>query len=259
MPVSFPGLAALGLSVALLSAAPAAWSQASAPAQRPVPAATTGGAGWKSLTPSQRSALAPLERDWQTIAPDQQQKWLEVAARFPKMPAAEQQRIQARMSEWAKLSPKERGEARMHYQEVRQLSPAERQARWEQYQALPADQRRELAARSGPQAAASAASGAHTGRPTASAPSTRKSNIVAATPAMPTAVKPVAPTVVQAKPGATTTLMSRQPAPPAHQQPGLPKVAASPGFVDHATLLPQRGAQAAATRAASGASAPARQ
>jgi len=257
MPVRFPAGAVLGLSLALLLGAPWAWSQPSGPATRPAPLPVTAGPGWKSLTPGQRAALAPLERDWETIAPDQQQKWLEVAARFPKMPPQEQQRIQARMSEWARLSPKERGEARLHYQEVRQLSPAERQARWEQYQALPPDQRKELAARSGP---ASAASAAHPGRPASAtaAPSSKKSNIVATTPPMPTAVRPVSPSVVQAKPGATTTLMSQQPAPPAHQQPGLPKVAASPGFVDHATLLPRRGAQAAATRAASGASAPAR-
>ena len=50
--------------------------------------------------------------------------------------------------------------------------------------------------------------------------------------------RPVAPTVVQAQPGATTTLISKPPAPPPHQQPGLPKIAATPGFVDQATLLP---------------------
>jgi hypothetical protein len=33
-----------------------------------------------------------------------------------------------------------------------------------------------------------------------------------------------------------------------HQQVGLPKVAATPGFVDAETLLPQRGAQGAAAR-----------
>jgi hypothetical protein len=37
-----------------------------------------------------------------------------------------------------------------------------------------------------------------------------------------------------------------------HQQAGLPKVAAMPGFVDSATLLPTRGAQGAAARAPEG-------
>jgi hypothetical protein len=34
--------------------------------------------------------------------------------------------------------------------------------------------------------------------------------------------------------------------PPAHQQTGLPKIAATPGFVDPVTLLPRRGPQGAA-------------
>ena len=53
---------------------------------------------------------------------------------------------------------------------------------------------------------------------------------------------------VQAQPGATTTSMAKRAAPPAHQQTGLPKIAASPGFVDKTTLLPKRGPQGAAIR-----------
>ena len=60
----------------------------------------------------------------------------------------------------------------------------------------------------------------------------------------------VAPTVVQAAPGATTTLVTRQASPPVHQQTGMPKIAATPGFVDRSTLLPKRGPQGAATRSA---------
>jgi hypothetical protein len=56
--------------------------------------------------------------------------------------------------------------------------------------------------------------------------------------------------VVQAQPGATTTLITKRPVPPTHQQTGLPKIAATPEFVDKATLLPQRGPQGAATRSA---------
>jgi hypothetical protein len=67
--------------------------------------------------------------------------------------------------------------------------------------------------------------------------------------------RPVAPTVVQASPGATTTLVTRQPTPPAHQQAGMPKIAATPGFVDSNTLLPKRGPQGAGVRSAGSASA----
>ena len=84
----------------------------------------------------------------------------------------------------------------------------------------------------------------------------QKSNIVP-NPSYAASPKPVAPTVLQARPGATTTLISKQPAPPPHQQTGLPKIAATPGLVDRATLLPQRGPQGAAARPAPAASAPA--
>ena len=74
-----------------------------------------------------------------------------------------------------------------------------------------------------------------------------KSNLVP-NPTFTAPPRPVAPSVVQAKPGATTTLITRAPEPPRHQQTGLPKIAATPGFVDKSTLLPQRGPQGAAAR-----------
>ena len=48
----------------------------------------------------------------------------------------------------------------------------------------------------------------------------------------------------------TASVITKRPVPPAHQQTGLPKIAATPEFVDKATLLPQRGPQGAATRSA---------
>lgn len=202
-----------------------------------------GGVSWKQLTPAQRSALAPLEREWASLEPRRQDKWLEIAARFPSMPADERARMQERMAEWAKLSPKERGQARVNFQEARQLSPEERKARWESYQALPEDEKRKLAERARPP---------RNDRDTPVKPASpvnhdgSKSNIVRV-PSTPTPVRPVAPTVVQTGPGATTTLLSRPVAkPPLHQQAGVPKIAATPAFVDSATLLPKRGAQGAA-------------
>ena len=67
----------------------------------------------------------------------------------------------------------------------------------------------------------------------------------------PAPAKVVAPTVVQTKPGATTTSMARRAPPPLHHQAGLPKIAATPAFVNPDTLLPRRGPQGAAVRAAS--------
>ena len=84
----------------ILLAAGAAFAQAS------------GSMAWKSLTPAQRSALAPLERDWSRIDGPRQEKWLEVANRFPGLPPEEQQRLQQRMVEWGRQSPHQRGAAR---------------------------------------------------------------------------------------------------------------------------------------------------
>lgn len=215
------------------------------------------GTAWASLTPAQRAALQPLQRDWSRIEPARQQKWLEVANRFPSLPADEQQRMQQRMADWSRLTPEERGKARLNYRQTRQLTPEELQARWQAYQALPADQKRRLAERG--EAPPNPAR-----KPERSAAqSSNKSNIVVSPRAAP--VRTVAPTLVQARPGATTKLLSKPSTPPLHQQHGLPKIAATPGFVDASTLLPQRGAQGAAARPgtaaapASAASGPARE
>lgn len=200
---------------------------------------------WTDLSPAQKGSLAPLEKDWSSIDADQKQKWIEVSRHFHKMSPAERQRVQARMAEWAKLSPKERGEARLHYQELSQMTPEERAARWQQYQALTPEQRRRLAERAKPASGGAAPKPVHGSSANGVTP---KSNLVSVAPPQSAGVRSVGPTVVQAKPGATTTLITRRPNPPAHQQPGLPKVAATPGFVDRTTLLPQRGAQGAGTR-----------
>ena len=199
---------------------------------------------WSRLNPQQRGVLAPLERDWSRVTPAQQQKWLEVANRYNTLPPDEKARVQERMSEWSQLSPQDRARARLNFQEARQLGREERQQQWEAYRALPPEQRRELAERSRP------ADG--TPKRALRAPvddaANVKSNVVRAPLAPP--ARPVGPTVVQRGAGATTNLVSQPTAPPLHQQAGLPKVTATPGFVDSATLLPQRGAQGAAVRAA---------
>jgi hypothetical protein len=179
---------------------------------------------WSKLTPAQQAALEPLAREWASIDGNRKQKWLEIAERLPRMSAAERARMQTRMAEWTRMTPQQRAQVRLYFQEAKQVAPQHRKESWDAYLALPAEQRRQLAERA------------------------TKSNIVVA-PEAAAVPRPVAPTVVQAQPGATTTLMSRRPTPPPHQQTGLPKIAATPEFVDRATLLPQRGAQGAAVRA----------
>lgn len=247
-------LAASALAPRFADAQTAAAASSAQARAVPAPAAEQGPA-WSTLTPAQREALKPLARDWSGIDSSRKRKWLEIAERYSGMAPQDQERLQARMAEWAKLSPLERGQARLNYQEAKQAPVQNRQASWEAYQALPPEQRRELADRAVPAAPAGAGAAKATAAPTAqpARPSRDgvqpKSNTVPS-PTLGTTPKPVAPTVVQAQPGATTTLMSKQPAPPAHQPTGMPKIAATPEFVDKKTLLPQAGAQSANQSAA---------
>lgn len=207
------------------------------------------GVRWGALSPAHQAVLKPLQQQWAEIDAPRKQKWIEIAGRFPSMPPAEQARVQARMSEWSRLTPSQRRDARMNYQAARQVPAENRQSRWEAYQALPPEQRRQLAAPVPPAPERRTPSA----RPSVTDTPQAKSNIVP-NPSHSAAPRPVAPTIVQAKPGATTSLMGSKPVPPAHQQTGMPKIAATPGFVDKATLLPQRGPQGAAVRSSAAAS-----
>ncbi len=238
------------LIATLCSVARPVHAQSSSPAVSPRPSTPAAvlrpeaGVRWQSLTPAQREALGPLEREWPAINPARKQKWLTIAGRFSALPPQERARISDRMTEWARLTPSERGEARLRYQEARQVPAPDRSARWEAYQKLAPNEKQQFAAR----AAATAA-------PLPSAVSKRdatrregsqaKSNVVP-NPAWAQPPRPVAPTVVQASRGATTHLITRASLPPAHQQTGMPKIAATPEFVNRSTLLPRRGPQAAA-------------
>jgi hypothetical protein len=259
--------AAFGFTLALMlplgavaqgvSRSPASTPHAAVPSPASPKAPTEQGVRWRDLKAAQQTSLKPLERDWAGIDSTRKQKWLQLAARFPKMSAAEQARVQARMTDWARLTPLERGQTRLNFQEAVQLPVQDRQARWDAYQALPPEQKRQLAARATPGAPASGVDVSHRAtaaetrpdRATGREPAQVKSNIVP-NPALANRPKAVSPTVVRASPGATTTMISKRPMPPSHQQAGLPKIAATPEFVDKATLLPQRGPQGAAAHPA---------
>ncbi len=217
-------------------------------------AASTTGPLWSELTAGQRQALAPLQGTWADTDGPRKQKWLEVAGRFATMPNGERLLVQERMAAWAALSPAERTRARINFQETRQIGPDERQARWTAYQALPEGERMRLA-QVQTQAQTQAAKPAARSAAAASAAAQRASDAVGAkrnvvnAAAAPKA-RAVSPTVVQAKPGATTTTLDQRTAQPLHHQPGLPKIVATPTFVDPTTMLPRRGPQGAAMRTA---------
>ena len=171
------------------------------------------------------------------------------------MPAHERSRLHARMAEWTRMTPAERSRARLQYQDARQVPTLERQAKWQAYQALSEDDRYALAQKAKPAARpASAPSPSLAAKPSAGV---GKQNVVQ------TAVLPrsraVSPTFQQVRPGATTTAITTRAPPPTHNQAGLPKIAATSGFVDPSTLLPRRGPQGAAVRSATIASEPAAQ
>jgi hypothetical protein len=257
--------ARLRCAVALLGAAMAGASAVAlevTPAPLPAlvglePIVDTGPA-WSSLSSRQRSILAPLEEDWPNITSYQKDKWVELAARYPTLSKTEQGRIQERMADWSRMTAAERGRARLNFQNATQQAVAgDRQARWEAYQALPPEERQRLADRaarnSAPAPRPSTASARREDPEATRAPanvslsrtSATKTNIVPNALHASGGPRPVSASTVQAMPGATTTLVTKRPSPPLHQQTGLPKIAATPGMVDPATLLPQRGPQAA--------------
>ena len=220
-------------------------SQKTAPEQGP---------RFADLPSDQRSVLKPLEKQWPEINNEGKQKWIRIAGQFAGLSPDERGRIQTRMSEWSRLSPSERGQVRMQFQEATKAAPQNRQAQWEAYQALPAEQKRQLASRAAsvPNNSLARPSGVAQRSELSAKPGKEraltKSNIVP-NPNLAPQPRWVAPTVIQAQPGATTNLISKRMTPPVHQQTGMPKIAATPGFVDASTLLPRRGAQGAAAGA----------
>lgn len=207
----------LRLRLVLLAAALAAGAAVAQP-----PVLLAAGPDWQQLSPAQQQALRPLQRDWADADEDSKRQWLGVASRFDRLSPAERARVQQRMDDWARLSPKQRAAARSNYREAQTLSPSERRERWDAYRALSDEQRRRLGDRAAPAA------------PDRRRPiDANKSNTVPN------------PLLEPGRRGATTPPPAARPAPPLHQQPGLPKVAATPEFVDPRTLLPQRGAQGA--------------
>lgn len=199
-------------------------------------AQSAGGPAWSDLSRSEQQVLEPLRGQWAGIDSTRKAKWREVASRYHTLSPDEQQRLRARMVDWDGLSPSQRSEARSRFKESKELPAAERQAKWEAYQSLRPEQREELAARAANRPSAERGSAA---APAASDPAQKRLSEPA---------RPVAPGIVQVRPGASTRPLLQPPAPPRHQQSGLPKIAATPGFVDSTTLLPQRGPQGAAAQ-----------
>ncbi|MCM1129965.1 MAG: DUF3106 domain-containing protein [Alistipes senegalensis] len=101
---------------------------------------------WTELTDTQRDLLSPLETVWDNIAPVRKEKWIQVAQRIERMPPDEQLRFRERIRIWASLTPQERQEARQNYLNAKKLGLKDKSLQWLEYQNLPEEEKRKLAA-----------------------------------------------------------------------------------------------------------------
>jgi hypothetical protein len=157
----------------------AAGAVAKAPASRQAPPPA-----WKTLSPAQQEALAPLAPVWGEISSNRKRKWIALSANFKSLSPADKATLQGRMKEWASLSTADRNRARLNFAQTQELSSAEKKAKWEAYQSLSPERKRQLAALAGTPApgAAPAVTGKRSGK-LAAVPTTRSDPLP--TPAKP--------------------------------------------------------------------------
>jgi hypothetical protein len=120
-----------------------AQAKASSPAPKPQTAARP---LWTELTPAQQQALAPLATEWDKLDGLRKTKWLAIGNKYASMSPDEQQRVQERMRDWVKLTPEQRRVARESYARAKKLNRDQKSAQWQQYQQLPEEQKKKLAA-----------------------------------------------------------------------------------------------------------------
>jgi hypothetical protein len=101
---------------------------------------------WHDLTAAQQQALAPLAAEWDNLGAARKMKWLAIGNKYASMKPGEQQRVQERMREWIKLTPEQRRIARESYARAKKLNADQKSKHWEQYQQLPEEQKKKLAA-----------------------------------------------------------------------------------------------------------------
>lgn len=123
------------------------------------PATTAVSQSWDQLTPRQKQALAPLGAQWRALTPQQQSKWLAISQNFSYLSVSDQITMHARMADWVALSPQQRNQARFNYNTVQKSLPKEDiKAKWEAYQALSSEEKRQLSAGAQPPAKSAAPS-----------------------------------------------------------------------------------------------------
>jgi hypothetical protein len=101
---------------------------------------------WNTLSKPQQVALEPLAGEWDKMEGLRKQKWLEIANRFSSMKPDEQARVHERMRDWIKMTPEQRRVVRENYTRTKKIDPGQKSQQWEQYQQLPEEQKKQLAA-----------------------------------------------------------------------------------------------------------------
>jgi len=133
---------------AVAMAQPSATPPVAAPAKTAVTQAFAGPA-WTELSPAQREVLTPLASAWPSLSQSHKRKWLEMARGYGSLPPEEQTKMQGRMKEWVALSPQQRAQARLNFAKTKELSKEltaeEKKAKWEAYQSLSSEEKRQLA------------------------------------------------------------------------------------------------------------------
>ena len=149
---------------------------------------TMGSPSWSQLSPQERQVLAPLAPDWNNLDAQRKQKWRGIAQRYPNMGLEEQQTDPAadevRGPSSRRSSGRRRASSTSRCGSCRPTRRTRSRQRWQEYQSLPPDQKRELAAdaprrRRGAHAGAADDASAVAGSPATAAPSDRPSARVA--------------------------------------------------------------------------------
>ena len=116
-----------------------------APQQSAAPRKTAKDLLWADLSPAQKEMLAPLEAEWDKRE-DVRKRWRQIILRLETLSPEEKERSRERIRQWAQLTPAQRHEARQNYLRAKKLNAQERAAQWQEYQNLPDEKKKELAA-----------------------------------------------------------------------------------------------------------------
>jgi len=119
----------------------ASWAQtpAASASQSPLPSSS-----WQQLSAREKRALAPLASRWGELSDIQKGKWIAISHNFDQLPATDKAVMHARMTEWVNLSPIQRNQARLNFNTLQNLPKDEKKAKWDEYQSLSPEQKRQL-------------------------------------------------------------------------------------------------------------------